>query len=66
MAHLWIPRYVSAMGMLQEIDEIFKIFRILGTPNDSMWPKVKDLPDFKDNFPQWAPRPLEEVCSPLP
>ncbi len=49
--------------MLQEIDEIFKIFRTLGTPTEETWPGVHDLPDFKDSFPKWAPRKLEEVRS---
>eukprot|EP01083_Nonionella_stella_P097756 274804_1 len=44
-----------------EIDEIFRIFRILGTPTETMWPGVSDLPDFKVSFPKWKPRPLEEV-----
>ena len=45
----------------QEIDEIFKIFRTLGTPSEETWPGVHDLPDFKDSFPKWSPRPLEEA-----
>eukprot|EP01017_Pseudomicrothorax_dubius_P046744 TRINITY_DN827_c0_g1_i1.p1 TRINITY_DN827_c0_g1~~TRINITY_DN827_c0_g1_i1.p1 ORF type:complete len:304 (-),score=99.58 TRINITY_DN827_c0_g1_i1:196-1107(-) len=41
-----------------EIDQIFKIFRILGTPNESIWPGVNALPDFKQTFPKWAPSPI--------
>ncbi|EPS43765.1 hypothetical protein H072_2265 [Dactylellina haptotyla CBS 200.50] len=37
-----------------EIDEIFKIFRILGTPNEETWPGVTSLPDYKASFPQWS------------
>ncbi|KAI5817843.1 kinase-like domain-containing protein [Pyronema omphalodes] len=37
-----------------EIDEIFKIFRLLGTPDDNTWPGVTSFPDFKSSFPQWA------------
>ncbi|KAJ9667407.1 Cyclin-dependent kinase catalytic subunit [Coniosporium apollinis] len=37
-----------------EIDEIFKIFRILGTPTEVDWPGVTTLPDFKPSFPKWA------------
>jgi cyclin-dependent kinase len=37
-----------------EIDEIFKIFRILGTPNEQEWPGVTSFPDFKPSFPKWA------------
>ena len=44
-----------------EIDEIFKMFRILGTPNESIWPGYTALPDYKANFPVWAPQPITEV-----
>ncbi|PWN26759.1 Pkinase-domain-containing protein [Jaminaea rosea] len=37
-----------------EIDEIFRIFRTLGTPTENDWPGVKSLPDYKASFPQWA------------
>lgn len=36
-----------------EIDEIYKIFRVLGTPTDSSWPNVTDLDDWNVGFPQW-------------
>jgi serine/threonine protein kinase len=38
-----------------EIDQIFKIFRVLGTPKESVWPGVTSLPDFKSTFPKWNP-----------
>jgi serine/threonine protein kinase len=41
-----------------EIDELFKIFRILGTPSEATWPGVSELPDYKPNFPQWARKDL--------
>lgn len=45
-----------------EIDELYKIFSILGTPTDDVWPGVTELPDYNANtFPKWSPRPLEEV-----
>ncbi|KAI5778434.1 kinase-like domain-containing protein [Geopyxis carbonaria] len=37
-----------------EIDEIFKIFRVLGTPDEDTWPGVESFPDYKASFPQWA------------
>ncbi|KAF8246542.1 Pkinase-domain-containing protein [Wilcoxina mikolae CBS 423.85] len=37
-----------------EIDEIFKIFRLLGTPDENIWPGVTSFPDYKSSFPQWA------------
>ncbi|KAI8674873.1 Cyclin-dependent kinase 1 [Fusarium keratoplasticum] len=36
-----------------EIDEIFKIFRTLGTPSEEVWPGVTSYPDFKSSFPKW-------------
>ncbi|ORY69067.1 cell division control protein 2 [Pseudomassariella vexata] len=36
-----------------EIDEIFKIFRALGTPSEDVWPGVTSYPDFKSSFPKW-------------
>ncbi|KAK6513215.1 Cyclin-dependent kinase catalytic subunit [Arthrobotrys conoides] len=41
-----------------EIDEIFKIFSILGTPDDATWPGVSALPDYKPTFPQWDRKDL--------
>ncbi|OBT86924.1 CMGC/CDK/CDC2 protein kinase [Pseudogymnoascus sp. 03VT05] len=37
-----------------EIDEIFKIFRLLGTPTELDWPGVTSFPDFKSSFPKWG------------
>ena len=47
-----------------EINQIFKIFRLLGTPNEAAWPGVTALPDFQPAFPKWLPRPLRETCMP--
>ncbi len=43
-----------------EIDQIFKIFKVLGTPHDSNWPEAIKLPDFKPTFPKWKGIPLSE------
>lgn len=44
-----------------EIDQIFKIFRILGTPSEETWPGVTQLPDYKDTFPRWSKQELKTV-----
>ncbi|KAG2064746.1 Pkinase-domain-containing protein [Suillus decipiens] len=44
-----------------EIDQIFKIFRILGTPSEETWPGVTQLPDYKDTFPRWSKQELKSV-----
>ncbi|XP_002737515.1 cyclin-dependent kinase 1-like [Saccoglossus kowalevskii] len=41
-----------------EIDQLFRIFRTLGTPNDEIWPGVSSLPDYKPTFPNWSPGQL--------
>jgi len=44
-----------------EIDEIFKIFRVLGTPHEGDWPGVTSLPDFKPSFPKWKRNPEADI-----
>lgn len=54
---------VSRKALFQgdsEIDEIFKIFRILGTPDENTWPGVSGLPDFKSTFPKWGKKDIEQ------
>ncbi|KAJ7668895.1 Pkinase-domain-containing protein [Mycena rosella] len=48
-----------------EIDQIFKIFRIMGTPDEESCPGVKALPDYKPTFPQWAAQELARVVPAL-
>lgn len=36
-----------------EIDQLYRIFRTLGTPDENIWPGVSYLPDYKSNFPKW-------------
>lgn len=48
-----------------EIDQIFKIFRVLGTPSETVWPDIVYLPDFKPSFPKWSRRDLHEVVPSL-
>lgn len=36
-----------------EIDQLFRMFRILKTPTDEIWPGVTSFPDYKATFPCW-------------
>jgi cyclin-dependent kinase 2 len=36
-----------------EIDQIYRIFRTLGTPDETIWPGVTKLKEFKRSFPRW-------------
>lgn len=40
-----------------QIDQLFRIFRMLGTPNDELWPGISKLPDFNVNFPRKCNHP---------
>eukprot|EP01125_Pyxidicula_operculata_P014967 TRINITY_DN5052_c0_g1_i3.p1 TRINITY_DN5052_c0_g1~~TRINITY_DN5052_c0_g1_i3.p1 ORF type:complete len:296 (+),score=58.76 TRINITY_DN5052_c0_g1_i3:15-902(+) len=44
-----------------EIDQLFKIFRILGTPTEDTWKGVTSFPDYKPTFPQWKRQELASV-----
>lgn len=48
-----------------EIDQLFRIFRTLGTPDEKTWPGIKHLPDYKPCFPRWERQPLSQFVAPL-
>ncbi|XP_034952596.1 cyclin-dependent kinase 1 [Chelonus insularis] len=37
-----------------EIDQLFRIFRVLKTPTEENWPGVTQLSDYKATFPNWT------------
>ncbi|CAG9315641.1 CDC28_1 [Blepharisma stoltei] len=43
------------------IDQLFTIFKVLGTPNESSWPGVSSLSYFSQDFPRWTPVPFERL-----
>jgi cyclin-dependent kinase 2 len=45
-----------------EIDQLFKIFRVLGTPYEENFPGVTELPYFKYSFPKWKPTNLANLA----
>ncbi|XP_022649298.1 cyclin-dependent kinase 2-like isoform X2 [Varroa destructor] len=42
-----------------EIDQLFKIFQELGTPNEKIWPGVTELQEYKSSFPRWPQKDIE-------
>jgi hypothetical protein len=46
-----------------QIGQLFKIFRVLGTPDALVWPGVEDLPDWQPGFPKWQRQDLAQACS---
>lgn len=51
------------LGNGYEIEQIFQIFSVLGTPTPKEWPGVDKLPDFKGSFPRWRKQNLKELLS---
>ena len=37
-----------------EVDQLFRIFQVLGTPTDATLPGYKSFPDFNKDFPVWT------------
>ncbi|CAH1430926.1 unnamed protein product [Lactuca virosa] len=45
-----------------ELQQLLHIFRLLGTPNEEIWPGVSKLKDWHE-YPQWKPKPIS-TCVP--
>lgn len=43
-----------------EIDQIFKIFQLLGTPNEDIWPGISNMSHYARSFPTWKPANLKD------
>merc|ERR1719461_1064963 len=41
-----------------EIDQLFQIYRVLGTPNNKVWPGIIELPEYKSVGPKWKKKDL--------
>lgn len=48
-----------------EIDQIFKCFQNLGTPNEQHWPDALKYKDFKPTFPKWRPKHITQFAKGL-
>ena len=48
-----------------EIDQLFRIFRTLGTPDEGTWKGVTKLPDYKSTFPKWPRQNLVAILKGL-
>ncbi|KAL7712141.1 cyclin-dependent kinase [Entamoeba marina] len=45
-----------------QIGQIFKIFEVLGTPDDHMWPNANTLDYWSDNFPKFKGSGINTIC----
>ncbi|KAG9509796.1 Cyclin-dependent kinase 1-A, partial [Fragariocoptes setiger] len=48
-----------------EIDQLFRIFRTMGTPTEETWPGVTSLKTFKPSFPSWKQNILRSIVPQL-
>jgi len=48
-----------------EIDLLFRIFQVLGTPDTSTWPDVDSLRNYNPQFPRWKAQPTSRYSGPL-
>ena len=46
-----------------EIDQLFRIFRVLGTPNEETWPGFTKLPGYQSSFPTFQPQDLGSILN---
>ncbi|KAL3674015.1 Cyclin-dependent kinase 2 [Phytophthora oleae] len=44
-----------------EIDQLYRIFRTFGTPNEASWPGVTKLRDYAPTFPKWRKKDMREL-----
>ena len=44
-----------------EVGQLFKIFKVLGTPSEENWQGSSELPEMKDSFPKWKVNGNEEL-----
>jgi len=52
-------------GNNSEIDQLYKIFGLLGTPTEELWRGVDQLKDFSYSFPQFSAVDTREWCGGL-
>ncbi|CAL6046233.1 Kinase [Hexamita inflata] len=56
IACIWAEMIMNSQPLFPgdcEIDQLFKIFEVLGTPTDQTWPGITQLPDYKPSFPKF-------------
>ncbi|TPX44461.1 hypothetical protein SeLEV6574_g04481 [Synchytrium endobioticum] len=46
-------------------DQLSRIFKVLGTPDEQSWPKITELPEYKQDFPIYAKQLLDTLVPKL-
>ena len=61
---MWNNMKVLFVGS-SEIDQLYKIFKVCGTPNKSNYPRGKQLQFYSKKFPKWNPKPMQHIVPDL-
>lgn len=48
-----------------EIDQLYKIFQVLGTPTEKEWSGISSLPNYKSSFPNWKGASIKQYLKAL-
>ena len=56
----WIFIIFWLSSLFVKIRLLMTLNRLLGTPNEEIWPGVSTLPDYKPTFPKWAAADLSQ------
>uniref|UniRef100_A0A7N5JNM6 cyclin-dependent kinase n=1 Tax=Ailuropoda melanoleuca TaxID=9646 RepID=A0A7N5JNM6_AILME len=56
---------LGCLHLCSEINQLFWIFRTLGTSDEVVWLGVPSMPDYKLHFPKWSWQDFTKVASPL-
>ena len=48
-----------------KVDQLFKIFSIMSTPNEETWSEISNLPGYKSLFPTWRDNMLKDSINEL-
>lgn len=59
LAEMFIGRPLFPGGSNE--DQLMKIFRLMGTPNERTWPGVSQLPNYRPNFNMFIPQDLRTI-----
>ena len=50
---------------ISDHDQLVRIFKVLGTPNEETWPSLKDMPEYRWDLPQFEGREMRELIPKL-
>ncbi|CAG8714936.1 15567_t:CDS:2 [Racocetra fulgida] len=59
------PTSLREISLLKECSKNENIVKVLGTPDENVWPGISQFRDFTPVFPKWKPQPLNQYVPTL-